>query len=149
MALRQLIYTSELSVPIHKLESELRRIIEVAERKNPQAGITGCLMVSGSRVVQFLEGPPVAVDDLYQKIERDQRHTSVVLLYRDDAMSDKWLSGRVHVALTQELNPFARPHSSIHLGRPLSSTSAFSRPHEELSLPGIRRLAAGARRLLF
>ena len=48
--------------------------------------ITGCLMVSGSRVVQFLEGPTDAVDTLYQKIEQDKRHTSVVLLYKDDAV---------------------------------------------------------------
>ena len=43
-------------------------------------------MVSGSRAVQFLEGPQDAVDILYRKNERDKWSKCVVVVYRDDAM---------------------------------------------------------------
>ena len=108
MALRQLIYTSELSVPIHKLESELRRIIEVAERKNPQAGITGCLMVSGSRVVQFwkvLQMLSTICTKRSNAINATRPLCSCTEMMR---WSEKRLSGRcVYVVSTQQLNPWA------------------------------------------
>ena len=84
-----------------------------------------------------LEGPPDAVDDLCQKIERDQLSTSVVLLYRDDAMereAAQWAMCLCRIdATTQSLGDLtalfdaSQATFKFHFGD-------FRDLHEELSL---------------
>lgn len=81
MTIRQLVYTSVMTIDESQVANEIQGIIDRCKQRNPLIGVTGCLMVSGRRVVQFLEGPAESVDPLYDKICRDPRHTRVKSLY--------------------------------------------------------------------
>ena len=82
MELQQLVYTSLMKTKNTALAADIDEIIESSQSKNEESAISGCLMISGQRVVQFLEGPTSAVSELYQKISVDQRHEEVIELYR-------------------------------------------------------------------
>ncbi|WP_062229083.1 BLUF domain-containing protein [Aureimonas frigidaquae] len=44
---------------------------------NSRVGITGCVGILRSDVMQVLEGPQSAVVDLFRKIQIDKRHTDI------------------------------------------------------------------------
>jgi hypothetical protein len=62
------------------VDRALRDILSAARRNNPRLGVTGALMFNASCFIQVLEGPRVALDQLFQPIRRDQRHENVSLL---------------------------------------------------------------------
>ncbi len=68
-------------------------IVMPSMRKNRELGITGCLWFGKTRFVQILEGEREAIDDLYAKIERDDRHHDVRLIHYGPIESrafDRW-----------------------------------------------------------
>ena len=77
----QLVYTSELTMPMDERDAELASIESSAQRNNPAAGVTGALLVVGRRVIQVLEGDESAVMRLLEKIDQDPRHTKVEKIY--------------------------------------------------------------------
>ena len=79
MGLSELLYVSEAVTPL--CLNDLLLIQEHAIRKNARQNITGILLHSEGQLVQFLEGEFTAVNELYQVIERDRRHTQVKMLY--------------------------------------------------------------------
>ena len=85
MELQQLVYTSLMKTKNGALAADIDQIIESSQLKNEESDISGCLMISGQRVVQFLEGPTSAVSALYRKISEDQRHKNIVELYRGNS----------------------------------------------------------------
>ena len=64
--------------------NDVLKIVEVSEKNNQAAGITGALCYGPRYFLQCLEGPREAVNQLYNKIIADERHTDVTLLYYDD-----------------------------------------------------------------
>jgi hypothetical protein len=60
--------------------NELARIIDSAERNNPQMDITGLLVHGGDMFLQWLEGPRYQVRELLEKIQHDARHECVLEL---------------------------------------------------------------------
>lgn len=61
-------------------EAVLENIARVASARNAELGVTGVLFFSGGCFIQFLEGPPHAIDFLLERIERDRRHARFTLL---------------------------------------------------------------------
>ncbi|NEV61205.1 BLUF domain-containing protein [Thiorhodococcus minor] len=59
---------------------ELRELIEKSAENNRKLGITGLLVLSGHQFLQVLEGPAGAVNDLYSRIVRDERHHHLRLI---------------------------------------------------------------------
>lgn len=57
-------------------------IVATARRVNPTLGLTGLLLWSDVRFAQILEGPDDALDLMYARLERDERHRDLVLLGR-------------------------------------------------------------------
>jgi len=55
-------------------------ILTVSRSKNARLGVTGALLFSESCFIQVLEGEKSAVEEIYEAIERDQRHRDVTLL---------------------------------------------------------------------
>lgn len=55
-------------------------LVKQSEKNNAKAGITGMLLLSGEAFVQVLEGPPKAVNQLFQKIGKDERHHQIELI---------------------------------------------------------------------
>jgi hypothetical protein len=57
------------------------------------------LVYSKGEFLQALEGPPAAVRDTFDRIERDQRHRDIVQLQRGDAgrLFSNWAMGFSHL----------------------------------------------------
>ena len=92
--------------------SDLTQILDVARAHNRQKGITGLLCFNGHSFLQVLEGPPEAVNALYNRIVRDSRHSEARLLAYDDTIEAPifrdWSMGYVHSLDLDPsvLNPF-------------------------------------------
>ena len=48
------------------------QILAVSRRNNARAGITGALMYSGSAFAQVLEVPRLAVEAIFERIQRER-----------------------------------------------------------------------------
>jgi hypothetical protein len=62
--------------------SELMKILEASRTRNAEAGVTGALLFIEQRFVQILEGERDAVEDTFERIRGDSRHTAVTLIGR-------------------------------------------------------------------
>ena len=67
---------------------ELTALLEQARQKNDRLGITGMLLYKDKSFLQVLEGEPDAVHELYQRIQRDDRHEKVKTLF-DEALDTR------------------------------------------------------------
>jgi class 3 adenylate cyclase len=59
---------------------EITEIGRYAAGRNAQDGITGVLLTLGSVFFQIIEGDDDAIDDLYGRVLRDDRHTDIICL---------------------------------------------------------------------
>jgi len=64
-------------------DEELADLLAVSRRNNAATSITGLLMYESRLFMQALEGPRAAVEALFHKISRDQRHTDVQIVCED------------------------------------------------------------------
>lgn len=80
-ALRRVVYVSHAierpAVPHDRL---LEEILATARRNNARLGVTGALVYSARRFAQVLEGPPEAVEQIFETIQCDLRHDHVTVL---------------------------------------------------------------------
>jgi hypothetical protein len=86
-------------------QEELIAILKKSKANNPKAGITGVLCFSEGIFIQVLEGGRSAVNQLYNRIVADARHTSAELLNYEEISERRfagWSMGQVHMA---RLNP--------------------------------------------
>jgi len=86
-------------------QEELVAILKKSKANNPKAGITGVLCYSEGIFIQVLEGGRTAVNQLYNRITADSRHSDVVLLNYEEISERRfagWSMGQVHMA---RLNP--------------------------------------------
>ncbi len=75
--LRQMLY---LSAAVRLMDdAELAEILAVSRRNNTRDGVSGMLLYDAGNFVQFLEGPPDAVEAAWRRIQRDQRHKGVIV----------------------------------------------------------------------
>ena len=63
---------------------ELTSMLDQAREKNARLGITGMLLYKDKSFLQVLEGEPGAVHELYQRIQRDDRHEKVKTLFDEN-----------------------------------------------------------------
>ncbi len=93
-ALRSLVYSSEAVSRFY--QADLDQLLLEARAHNAAAGITGILLYRNDQFIQFLEGPPKAVDALTERIRRDARHTNVRVLIDEFTLErqfDDWTMG--------------------------------------------------------
>jgi hypothetical protein len=79
--IRQVVYTSQLQVSDADRTAMLDAISATSTRNNRSAGITGALLISGSLVVQLLEGPHPSIQDLLGRLLQDTRHTDLQIVH--------------------------------------------------------------------
>lgn len=75
-----------ISRPIHFDQAVLEDILITSRSNNPEIGVTGNLIYHADLFLQMLEGPPAAIDALYETISSDKRHDEILKL-RDAACS--------------------------------------------------------------
>ena len=73
-------YCSRNRIPATSLASQLHAILDVARRKNPRLGVTGALLYNDGSFAQLLEGPLASVEQIFESIQRDPRHSDVVVI---------------------------------------------------------------------
>ncbi len=86
-------------------QAELLAILRKSKSHNPALGITGVLCFSEGIFLQVLEGGRSAVNQLYNQIVADPRHTQVELLTYEEIGERSfagWSMGQVDLA---RLNP--------------------------------------------
>ena len=76
--LKQIVYVSEKT---DKSSDSLTDIYDISQRNNSESGISGCLLIGSNSYLQLLEGPDLAVENLYSKIKMDDRHKKVKKLF--------------------------------------------------------------------
>ncbi len=86
--LKQVIYVSERT---EFSNNSLTNIFDTSQQNNPEKGITGCLLIGSNSYLQFLEGPSLAVQELYTKIQTDSRHKNVKKLH-DQSIEERLFS---------------------------------------------------------
>ena len=86
--LKQVIYVSERT---DFSDNGLTSIFDSSQNNNPEKDITGCLLIGSNSYLQFLEGPSLAVEELYSKIKVDSRHKNVKKLH-DQSIDEKLFS---------------------------------------------------------
>ncbi len=61
-------------------EAELVELLKISRENNKRLDITGMLLYKDGNFIQVIEGPEEAVNQLYQKILGDPRHTNIMML---------------------------------------------------------------------
>lgn len=62
------------------LRSAIDTILATSRRNNDEVGVTGALMFNAGCFAQVLEGPRDAVEEVFERIQQDDRHGDVSLL---------------------------------------------------------------------
>lgn len=99
----RLMYASRAVAPVD--HDELIAILRKSKANNPALGVTGVLCCSGGIFLQVLEGGRSAVNQLYNRIVADPRHTQVELLSYEEIGERRfagWAMGQVDMG---RLNP--------------------------------------------
>ena len=60
--------------------SEIAHLLDGARRFNTKSAISGILLFTAQTFLQVLEGPAAEVAALFERIQRDKRHTNVLVL---------------------------------------------------------------------
>jgi hypothetical protein len=96
--LKCLTYTSLAALDLG--EEQLLEIHATARDFNAIDGITGLLIFDGIHFLQMVEGPPVAIDDLLERLRRDQRHSGLEVRdehYAEERLFSGWSMELVRV----------------------------------------------------
>jgi hypothetical protein len=91
--LRRITYVSRA---LTTSQADLDAILAVARRNNAAMRVTGAMMLSNMHFAQVLEGPPDAVEEVFERIQMDARHTAVAVLEVADVQArafDAWTMG--------------------------------------------------------
>lgn len=84
--IHQLIYYSRNTVPggDRQMLNNLREIVSASQRNNSRDGVTGFLIFDKTWFVQILEGERARVTETYNRIARDNRHSSATIVNVQD-----------------------------------------------------------------
>ncbi|MCW2276083.1 hypothetical protein GJ654_19510 [Rhodoblastus acidophilus] len=79
----QIIYSSRSLLGGAGLSAGISDILRISCHNNARDDITGALFFNGRVFAQALEGPQLAVSNLYANLLKDKRHTDVCLLQHE------------------------------------------------------------------
>lgn len=63
---------------------DIKDILNSAQLFNSKNNVTGCLLYHNHEFIQVLEGEQSIVEELFLRIEKDVRHTNIVVLSRGE-----------------------------------------------------------------
>lgn len=81
---------------------DLRSIAQIAQKRNKERHVTGLLLFVEGDFLQVLEGPPSAVEEIYETIEADPRNKWVTRLAAERVLRrafEDWSMGCFEVGL--------------------------------------------------
>ena len=89
-------------------EREITSIVKTSQFNNEKLGITGLLLYNSGNFMQLLEGDEEKVENLYEKIKQDKRHTGSTLLIKEAIATknfDKWQMGYRNLNNLKSIDP--------------------------------------------
>lgn len=102
--LERLVYCSRAQVSMESLVL-ITDILAVSQRNNRRDGITGALAYADGRFMQVLEGSPLALSRLVQRVQNDPRHADLHVAYRapvEGRLFAEWTMVAPRIAPAQE-----------------------------------------------
>lgn len=78
--LHRLVYFSRSELRQDELQTSVEDILKASQRNNARVGVTGALMFNAGCFAQVLEGAQGAVEETFERIQRDVRHREAVVL---------------------------------------------------------------------
>jgi blue light- and temperature-responsive anti-repressor len=63
-----------------KRDAEINQILQTSRRNNKEQNVTGALLFDSGYFAQALEGPKLAIEQIFERIQRDPRHGDVTVL---------------------------------------------------------------------
>ncbi|MDN5933788.1 MAG: BLUF domain-containing protein [Pseudonocardia sp.] len=112
----RLIYRSRSRIPAEQRPTTLSTIFSGARSNNKKAQITGALLITDHYFVQALEGEQTAVRSLFDRINKDERHTDVTLVEEGDCDQrtfSRWSMARVSASGHADI-PLHSNNGEIH-----------------------------------
>jgi hypothetical protein len=103
--LRRVVYVSHTLTDEAEMAATLDSILAAARRNNARAGVTGALLYSARRFAQVLEGPPEAVEEIFETIQCDPRHDQISVLNVTSPSVRAFADWSMAFAETPEINP--------------------------------------------
>ena len=94
----RLLYASRA---VDRSDTAIEAILSQSRHFNPTSRITGILCYGGGIFLQAIEGGRSAVSELYGHIQKDKRHTEVVLLQYEEIAERRfggWTMGQVNMS---------------------------------------------------
>ena len=65
-------------------DDAIDQLLERSKQNNATRGITGAMIYANGYFMQLIEGPQIAIDELYSAIEADPRHEVLSLLHNQE-----------------------------------------------------------------
>jgi hypothetical protein len=62
------------------MANSIKQILAASRRNNVTVNVTGALMFNGGCFAQVLEGPKASVENIFERIQQDERHGEVSVL---------------------------------------------------------------------
>ncbi|WP_193315071.1 BLUF domain-containing protein [Poseidonibacter ostreae] len=87
-------------------DSELEELLETSRKNNKEKNLTGLLIVKGRTFLQCLEGEKKDVEEVFNKILKDDRHTSIIDLIEEDISSrmfPTWDMGYKNLKIVEDI----------------------------------------------
>ena len=76
----RILYCSRNFIEEGGRDAEISHILASARANNGKKNVTGALLYNSGCFAQVLEGPRPAIEQIFEKIQRDQRHGDVTVL---------------------------------------------------------------------
>ena len=113
----RIIYMSRNLLPgsPDEIAAQVETILAVSRRNNGPAGVGGVLMFNNGCFLQVLEGPFAEVSRTFERIQRDDRHSEVIVLdagYAEERRFPDWSMAFVGADAAD-----ARRYSAMQLDR--------------------------------
>ncbi len=80
-SLESLVYVSSAVQSVS--EVRLRHLLERARSRNQRCDVTGLLLFDAGNFMQYIEGPHAGLSEVYEHIKRDDLHTGLIELCRE------------------------------------------------------------------
>ncbi|MDB5243704.1 MAG: hypothetical protein JWP57_4329 [Spirosoma sp.] len=85
-------------------EEDFTSLLEQSRKNNSEKGITGILLCVRGHILQVLEGDQQAVEDLFNRVEKDTRHTDVSIALKrpiSQRLFPEWAMGYENLTLRE------------------------------------------------
>lgn len=80
-----IIYVSKVKNPLN--QDQLALLADFSAKNNNENQITGLLAFNGEHFMQLIEGETSRIEYLLERIERDQRHSDLVVIRRKEGQA--------------------------------------------------------------